>query len=94
MAIRYVAKTKKDTKTLEILGLCNANEDWKSVTKDQAIKDIEGNTHTYKVSWAATATVPAKVTEVRVVTPSVGAKYLRTDWDTTTRNNLHDLPDC
>lgn len=94
MATRYVTKTKKDSKTQEILGLCSDTESWKSVSKEQAIKDIEGSVHSYKVSWPATASVPAKITDIKVVTPANGAKYLRTDRDDTTRNNLLDLPDC
>jgi len=35
----------------------------------------------------------APETKIRVVAGSTG-KYLRTDWDSTSRNNLDDLPDC
>jgi len=49
------------------------------------IRDIESRAHTYFVQW------PEKRTEVRVVQGATG-KYLRTDRDSTTRNNLDDLP--
>ncbi|MBD8207878.1 DUF3892 domain-containing protein [Microbacterium sp. CFBP 8790] len=50
-----------------------------------AIRDIESRAHTYFVQW------PEKRTEVRIVQGATG-KYLRTDRDSTTRNNLDYLP--
>ena len=55
--------------------------------KKDAINDVEAKTHTYYVQW------PEKRTEIRVVMGATG-KYLRTDRDRTTKNNLDDLPDC
>jgi hypothetical protein len=56
--------------------------------KADAIQDIESGVHGYYVPW------PDGVrTEIRVVNGPNG-KYLRTDKDNTTRNNLDDLPDC
>ena len=49
--------------------------------------DIESRAHTYHVPWTDGRT------EIRVVNGAKG-KYLRTDRDNTTRNNLDDLPDC
>lgn len=54
-------------------------------TVSQAISDIESRRVAYYVQW------PEKRTEVRVVNGATG-KYLRTDRDSTTRNNLDDLP--
>ncbi len=55
-------------------------------TKQQAIDAIEsGNARFY--------TLVQKKVYVRVV-PRSGGKYLRTDWDDTTRNNLLDMPRC
>ena len=55
--------------------------------KADAITDIENGSYRYVVVW------PEKKTEIRVVNGPSG-KYLRTDRDDTTRNNLADLPDC
>ncbi len=56
--------------------------------KSDAINDIEAKMHTYHVSMAGGGKVP-----IHVVTGPNG-KYLRCNWDGTTRNNLDDLPDC
>lgn len=60
---------------------------WSPRTKQDAIQDIENGIHTYYVPWTSGRT------EIRVVQGSNG-KYLRTDRDSTTKNNLDDLPDC
>lgn len=59
---------------------------WSPRAKADAVSDIEPRIHTYYVQW------PEKRTEIRVVNGATG-KYLRTDRDNTTRNNLDDLPD-
>lgn len=87
MATRYVNKSRKD-RDGDITALCNAGESWSPRLKSDAINDIEGGSHSYYVSWS-----DGKVTQIRVVQGSNG-KYLRTDRDDTTRNNLDDLPDC
>jgi hypothetical protein len=87
MAERQVTKTGKD-KSGDITTLCNSGAAWSPRAKSDAIRDIETGSATYFVSWP-----DGRRTEVRVVNGSTG-KYLRTDWDTTTRNNLVDLPDC
>ncbi len=80
-------KTGKDSRG-DITKLCHPGAAWSPRAKSEAIRDIETGAHTYFVSW------PDGVrTEVRVVTGPTG-KYLRTDRDTTTKNNLGDLPDC
>jgi hypothetical protein len=65
----------------------NDGEWWSPRSKAGAIADIETGTHTYYVPW------PEKRTEIRVVNGPTGT-YLRTDRDSTPRNNLDDLPNC
>jgi hypothetical protein len=86
MAEREVTRTRKDTSG-DITALCNPNASWSPRLKADAIRDIDSGDHTYYVSW------PEKRTQIRVVDGPKG-KYLRTDRDSTTRNNLDDLPDC
>lgn len=86
MADRRVTRTRKDNDG-DITALCNPGEVWSPRSKADAIRDIESKVHSYHVQW------PEKRTEIRVVNGPTG-KYLRTDRDNTTRNNLDDLPDC
>ncbi len=87
MAKRYVRATGKDRQG-DITKLCHVGEWWSPRGKADAISDIENGTHEYWVNWA---NYPE--TKIRVVQHPNG-KYLRTDRDTTSRNNLDDLPDC
>ncbi|WP_437686501.1 DUF3892 domain-containing protein [Sorangium sp. So ce176] len=87
MAERQVTRTGKNTNG-DITRLCNHGEHWSPRTKSEAIRDIDSGVHTYFVSWP-----DGRRTEVRVVSGPTG-RYLRTDRDSTTRNNLADLPDC
>ncbi|KQO74787.1 DUF3892 domain-containing protein [Methylobacterium sp. Leaf89] len=86
MADRAVRKTGKNAER-DITALCNDGDAWSPRRKQDAINDIEFGLHSYHVPW------PNGRTEIRVVQGPNG-KYLRTDRDTTTRNNLDDLPDC
>jgi Protein of unknown function (DUF3892) len=86
VADRAVTKTGKSTSD-DITSLCNDSASWSPRPKADAIKDIEDSLHTYYVPWQSGRT------EIRVVNGASG-KYLRTDHDSTTRNNLLDLPDC
>jgi Protein of unknown function (DUF3892) len=86
MADREVKRTNKNLSNV-ITALCNPGATWSPRTKEDAIQDIESGTHTYHVQWHE------KRTEIQVVNGADG-KYLRTDRDSTTRNNLLDLPDC
>lgn len=86
MADRPVDKTRKDDEG-DILALCKDGEVWSPRLKANAIDDIESGTHRYYVPW------PEGTTWIRVVQGATG-KYLRTDRDDTSRNNLDDLPDC
>lgn len=87
MADRAVRKTGKNNDG-DITRLCNDGDFWSPRSKADAISDIESGAHTYHVPWVGGRT------EIRVVNDSVKGKYLRTDRDNTTRNNLDDLPDC
>ncbi|KQQ46250.1 hypothetical protein ASF58_17815 [Methylobacterium sp. Leaf125] len=86
MADRAVRKIGKNAQG-DITTLCNDGDAWSPRRKPDAINDIESGLHTYHVPWINGRT------EIRVVQGPNG-KYLRTDRDTTTRNNLDDLPDC
>ena len=86
MADRAVRKTGKD-RDGDITKLCDQGQLWSPRSKALAITDIETGVHTYHVPWAGGRT------EIRVVNGQNG-KYLRTDRDSTSKNNLDDLPDC
>lgn len=86
MADRAVRKTRKDAAG-DILALCSDGAGWSPRSKAEAISDLELGIHSYYVPWTSGRT------EIRVVDGPHG-KYLRTDSDGTSRNNLDDLPDC
>jgi len=87
MATRYVTRSGKD-KNGDITKLCNAGEAWSPRLKADAIVDIENKTHEYFVSWT-----DGQKTPIKVVNGATG-KYLRTQRDGSTKNNLDDLDDC
>ena len=87
MADRVVTRTGKNQEG-DITALCNPGANWSPRLKWDAIADIENGIHSYYVPWS-----DGRRTEIRVVTGPNG-KYLRTDRDNTSRNNLDDLPDC
>lgn len=87
MATRCVNKSGKD-KDGDITKLCNSGESWSPRYKADAISDIENGTHSYYVSWT-----DGQTTQVKVVNGASG-KYLRTQRDGSTKNNLDDLLDC
>lgn len=87
MAKRYVRATGKDSQG-DITKLCNSGEAWSPRSKADAIRDIETGAHEYWVNWTH-----YPETKIRVVQGPNG-KYLRTDRDTTSHNNLDDLPNC
>lgn len=86
MARRAVRNTGKD-RDGDITKLCNPGDYWSPRKKADAIFDIENGLHTYYVPWQSGST------DIHVVNGPNG-KYLRTDRDNTSRNNLDDLPDC
>lgn len=87
MADRPVFRSRKDDDG-DITALCNASESWSPRLKRDAISDIENGFHRYYVPWP-----DGQSTWIDVVDGPSG-KHLRTDKDSTTRNNLDDLPDC
>ncbi len=87
MADREVTASRKDEDG-DILALCNEGAWWAPRKKDDAIDDIESELHTYFVSVAGMGRV-----DIHVVNGPHG-KYLRTDPDQTSHNNLDDLRDC
>lgn len=87
MAKRFVNKSGKD-RDGDITKLCNAGEVWSPRLKADAIRDIENKVHEYFVRWT-----DGQETIIKVVNGSSG-KYLRTQRDGSTKNNLDDLPDC
>lgn len=87
MSDRAIRQTKKSP-TDDIQALCDPGAQWSPRAKADAIRDIELGLHTYHVPWTTGRT------EIRVVNDAVRGKYLRTDHDNTTRNNLLDLPAC
>jgi hypothetical protein len=87
MTKRYVTKTGKD-RDGDITKLCLAGAAWSPRLKANAISDIESGLYEYWVNWTN-----SPETKIKVVHGQNG-KYLRTDRDATTRNNLDDLPDC
>ena len=84
---RYVTATRKDVNG-DITAFCNSSETWSPLSKWSVISDIENGVHEYWVPWSN-----SPHTQIRVVSGRNG-KYLRTDRDLTTSNNLDDLPDC
>lgn len=86
MADRAVRKTGKNQDG-DIASLCDDGASWSPRSKADAIWDIESGRHTYHVPWTSGRT------EIHVVNGTYG-KYLRTDRDGSTRNNLDELPNC
>ena len=87
MADRRVRKTGKDS-SREITKLCNDGEYWSPRSKADVINDIESKLHRYFVNEAG------HESDIRVATTASGTKFLRTDADATSKNNLANLPDC
>lgn len=86
MADRRVRKTRKDSDG-DITALCNPDEYWSPSYKSDAISDIEKKRHTYYVQDSGGRS------DIHVVNGSNG-KYLRTDPNGKSRDNLENLPDC
>ncbi|MCT8335193.1 DUF3892 domain-containing protein [Leptospira sp. 85282-16] len=87
---RKVSKTKK-SKDGDILALCHSSEWWSPRSKEDAIRDIEsvGNTNSPYYTEVGSQKVL-----IHVIRDQIKGKYLRTDPDKTTKNNLSELPDC
>jgi len=83
---RRVTKTRKDSDG-DITALCNPGMSWSPRKKSDAISDIENGVHTYYVKEAGYRT------DVRVVQRGT-KKHLQTTADSTSANNLDNLPNC
>ncbi len=83
MADRRVKQTRKDPDR-DITALCG---DWGRRWKADAIRDIETRTHTYYVREGG------QRADVHVVNGPTG-KHLRADPDSSSANNLDNLPYC
>jgi hypothetical protein len=84
---RQVTGIRKD-RYGDILAICNPESAWSPRFKLDAIRDIELGLSTYFVRW-----MDGQRTEIRVAQGPNG-KYLRTDRNETSRNDLWDLPNC
>lgn len=80
---KQVRQTGKDSDG-DIIKLCG---DWGSVQKDAAIQEIEADPDAYFVEEDSPRVY------VRVVQVN-SKKYLRTEADSSSKNNLDNLPDC
>ena len=87
MTQRQVTKTGKD-RDGDITSVCHPGAYWSPRSKLDTIRDIETGEHQYYVPWTH-----SEPTLIRVVDGPNG-KYLRTDRDKTSKNNLADLKDC
>ena len=86
MADRRVRQTGKDQDG-DITALCDPGEFWSPRLKGDAIADIERGIYTYFVEQGGNRT------DVQVMDGPNG-KYLRTDADPISANNLGKLPAC
>ena len=87
MARREVLASRKDREG-DITALCNLYGSWSPRSKLDVIQDIESRTHQYYVK------IRGAQVDIQVINDSRRGKYLRTDPDKTTSNNLDNLPDC
>lgn len=86
MVERKVTSTKRD-RSGNIISVCNNGEWWSPRNTLDIINDLQLRLYDYYVI------VDGKQVFIKVINGSSG-KYLRTDPDKTTKNNLDDLPDC
>jgi hypothetical protein len=84
MATRQVLRTRKDSNG-EITHLCGAGF---TISEADAIAEIEKRVNAYNVQVPGVGAVDVVVRQGRY------RKYLTTDPDKTTTNNLAVLPDC
>ena len=87
MTDRQVTRSGKD-KDGDITQLCNPVEYWSPREKDEAIDDIEKGLYAYYVKDSE-----GKRSDIHVVDGETG-KYLRTDPNGESEDNLDNLPDC
>lgn len=87
MADRQVTHAHRNEQG-DILGLCwRGSDGLMYATRREVIADIESSTHRYFVAEQA----PAVFVLVRT---GNGVKYITTEADSTSKNNLDNLPTC
>ncbi|MDW0357702.1 DUF3892 domain-containing protein [Halomonas venusta] len=87
MTDRRVTATGKDAEG-DITRLCKSGEWWSPRSKADAISDIELGINTYYVMDSV-----GNRADIHVMS-SGSKKYLRTTADSSSANNLDNLPDC
>lgn len=87
-----ITKTKK-SKDGDILALCGPDLRL-AVTKEQAIEEIEASGKPYSVNSPYYSDYNGIRVAVVVINDRIKGKYLRTDPDKISKNNLLELPDC
>lgn len=85
--INKIPRQDPNESITHIGGVDSNGNRWR-LTLQQAISHIESRRYEFFVH------VDGKATRVIVATSSAGNKYLRTEPDRTTRNNLLSLPEC
>ena len=85
MQKRFITHTQK-SKRGGIIAFYNLTAYWSPRTVNDVIQDIEYGIYSYFARWPDN-----QISEIKVIKASKG-KYLRTDLDSTDRNNLEDLP--
>mgnify|MGYP000985115643 CR=1 FL=1 len=88
---RRVTKTHKSKD--DILALCGP-ELFASVPKEQAIREIESAGRPYSLTSPYYTEYNGIRAAIVVIEDRFRSKYLRTDPDKTSKNNLLELPDC
>jgi len=83
---RKVTHSRKDEDG-DITHIGNLSATWNIISKAQAIKDIENKDYRYYVNEAGYES------EVYVYTKN-GNKHIKTTSDSTSKNNLDNLPNC
>jgi hypothetical protein len=86
MIERKITNSIKDSSG-NITAICNPGEWWSPKTSEEAIEEIEEMLYSYHVI------LNGEKVDIKVVHGETG-KYLRTDPDKTTKNNLDELPEC
>ncbi|HCY75818.1 MAG TPA: DUF3892 domain-containing protein [Ignavibacteriales bacterium] len=86
MIERQITGIKKDSSG-NIVSLCNPTEWWSPKSVNEILYDIEEYMYLYFVI------VDGQKVEIKIIT-GLTKKYIRTDPDKTTKNNLEDLPAC
>lgn len=90
---KKITKTKKASDK-DILALCNPGQFWSPVSKEEAIREIERSGKPYSVNSPYYTEANGYRASIVVMEDRLRGKYLRTDPDKTSKNNLEALPDC